>query len=292
MKTRVSWGIHAVFGCVYLALLGTHLAGWEETRNLVLMFGLGLGGLGLVTCGVLWSLPSLLQPTGRDTWKALMLLGLGTCCLVVATCGARSIAGNRSGGKSAPGRERQNRQVRERQRQDDLRTMIEWTPTAELEEARQRSANLKDSLAGEIRSLIDSVRSGLDGSRIDALQRKKNELETELARFNPYASAAAVERAKTLQCELTRAQAEQEAAIAAIQRQAEDLVLAAVERGELGAFRQIQDQIAHRPRAFSEAQHLAFEKASPDRSGGARIARHFTRHGQGIEEGRTQTRNP
>jgi hypothetical protein len=263
MKTYVSWSIHAVFGCVYLSLLGAHLAGWSETRNVVIVIGLSLCGFGLVTCGVLWSLPSLWQPTGRKTWNALSMLGLGLCFLVLATCWPRWIVDNRRAGSSVPSHEWARQQALEQRRSTGLQVMIQRRPAAEVEAARQRSAILKGYVADQAQSLIDSVRSGLDGSKIDALQRKQNDLQAELDSFNPYASAAAFERAKKLEAELARVHAEQEAAIEALQRQAENLVLAAVERGDLGASRQIQDQIARRPRAFSDAQRLAFEQASP-----------------------------
>jgi hypothetical protein len=41
-------------------------------------------------------------------------------------------------------------------------------------------------------------------------------------------------------------------------------VLAVVERGDLDAFRQIEQQIAGRPRAFSQAQRQVFAEAAPE----------------------------
>jgi hypothetical protein len=193
--------------------------------------------------------------------------------LSLATCGARGIVASDDSSSSV---ERTHpadpRRTAEHQREAALKALLERRPAAELEEAQARSSLLKHSLAGRQYGLIDSVRSGLDGSEIDRLQIRKIDLQFELERFNPYTSAAAFARAAALRDELAKVESEQTASIAAHQRQAEDMVLAAVERGDLAAFRQIERQIAERPGAFSEAQRHAFAQAAPEAARRARVS--------------------
>jgi hypothetical protein len=288
MKTAVSLGIHAVFLSVYVAVIGAHVAGWEDARDAAVVVGLGLAGLGLMTCGALWGLASRCRETRPENWRALGMLGVGLFFLVTAAVGAGWIVSNRQ----AILQREQERRDADRERRGAIQAMIERRPFAEVQQARTRAAILKDALAGHVPTLIDSVRSGLDGSRIDASQRTLNSLEAEIGSFNPYTSAAAYERARKLEAEFAIRQAEQRAAIEAIQRQAEDLVLAGVERGDLWAFRQIQEQIARRPGAFREAERRAFERASPSRTAVATKTRQCRRPGHWVEEGRTQPTNP
>jgi hypothetical protein len=54
LTKRVSWGIHITMGCVYLGIIGSHLAGRYETRNVILLSGIAFWGLALLICGMLW----------------------------------------------------------------------------------------------------------------------------------------------------------------------------------------------------------------------------------------------
>jgi hypothetical protein len=83
-----------------------------------------------------------------------MMLGLGLCFLMLATCGVRSIVANRRAGSIVPSPGWERQQALEQQHQTGVQATIERRPAVKLEAARQRSAILKEYLAGQEQSLV------------------------------------------------------------------------------------------------------------------------------------------
>jgi prepilin-type processing-associated H-X9-DG protein/prepilin-type N-terminal cleavage/methylation domain-containing protein len=108
LKKRVSWGIHVTMGCVYLGVIGSHLAGWPATRNAVFLSALALCGLGLLTCGVFGVIvrgrvrrresAGAVRLTAAPGWTAEPRIGVGGLGFV----SRRRRPGNRYAGETAP----------------------------------------------------------------------------------------------------------------------------------------------------------------------------------------------
>ena len=54
VRRRVSWCIHMMMGCVYVGVVGSDIAGWNATRDTILMSALVVCGGGFMTLATVY----------------------------------------------------------------------------------------------------------------------------------------------------------------------------------------------------------------------------------------------